>query len=126
MLGAVSKKFVEIMDDSSLYGHCLTTLPEKATDFATSLDNREYLPVTANSPLSHWVFRPYRDVTNDESGGRRICSAHDFLWMQAVATKGIGFVLFWASLATAAPLGFAIKTIHYVGLQLTSRQLMCA
>lgn len=118
----VFDKLTDIMDNRSLYGHYLTTtLPEKAWNFATSLDGREYMPLTADSSLTDRIFRNYRDTTVHE-GRTRIFMATDFLCMQAIATKVVGNLLFTVSLTTAA-LGLVIKVIHLVGLQLTNRQL---
>ncbi|MBY0529395.1 MAG: hypothetical protein K2P51_04310 [Rhabdochlamydiaceae bacterium] len=118
MLGSIS----QIFQDSSLYGHCLTSLPEKAwkettTDdlcFYPKLDEK---PEFGGPPEYGFLWKSGGRVVERYPNGdlKKFTCATYFLPAGCIewALRHVGGSLFTAvACLTAAPLGFAIKVIH--------------
>jgi|GEM_PF-2246012 len=118
--------FYQIFNDNRLYGHCLTSLPNKIWDVFTAGNLIFYqTPDSGTARREHCVFEHYGRVIERWPNGniKKEEFATNFLpakYME-LSFRWITGSAFTACLyTTAAPLGFAIKLIYILGLQLTN------
>jgi hypothetical protein len=120
MLGSIG----QVYQDSSLYGHCLTTLPEKSWE-ATTTDDLIFYPKLEEefgvlSPQYGLLWKSGVQVVERYPNGniKELRIATHLLPAGCIewALRRVGGSLFTAGLClTATPLGFAIKMVHQVG-----------
>jgi hypothetical protein len=115
----------QIFNNSSLYGHCLTGLPEKAWEAAMTDDLILYQqPDPGSAQIEYCIFEKYTVTERYPNGNvKSFIAATNVLpgkYIELLFRRVVGALITAALYLTAAPLGFAIKVIHHLGQQLAN------
>lgn len=113
MLDCIKK----IWNDDTLYGHCLTTLPNTMWNFATSDKLVTYTkPDPGSAERVFLIFEKYTRTEKYPNGAIKRTEAGTnsllFKYSEIGFRRIVGTLLTAGATITAAPLGFAIKIIQ--------------
>ena len=111
MLAGIEK----IWNDDTLYGHCLTALPNKMLNFATSNKLLTYTkPDSGTAERFFLIFEKYTRTEKYPNGAIITKGTNSLLFKYSEISfrRIVGCLLAAGATITAAPLGFAIKIIQ--------------
>jgi hypothetical protein len=98
-------------NDPSLYGHCLTSLPNKLWSFSTSDNLATYTkPDPGTAERVFYIFEKY--IKTNENGITAGTNSLIFSYSELLLRRVVGTFLTVGASLTLAPLGFAIKIIQ--------------
>lgn len=118
MIGFLTRLY----NNSSLYGHGLTSVPTKICSSIGTYPSLSYTkPDPGTSKRVRLIFEKFVSTKRFADGSSQIIFGTNVLpasYAEQAARYTLRYSLLFASCATVVPLGFAIKLIHVLGKEL--------